>query len=304
MRPTLTRRFRRAFADGLFSELRDKLIDTTAWLAGFAYLILQSGFSLSRLIQGKAEAVAVAISVLSILTIYHAFGSARAVVKEIREENARLEGQHSELFSASGERIPIPVSSPYSYYRLKLYATAVCLTILMIAASCVAWQAIPIPEAPDLVVMVVNPTTPGLILFPVHATARDVRSDPVLWDLDREDKSIDSLYVSEAKYDWIRTDQRGGPSAMIDSRQLNSVVKEGHRIFGYITTACPDCEHIKLQWVYFVYGKGGWYSEIMTRISPDPKKISDAIPSMRQGNLDDYLKFIPDSARIPIRELR
>jgi len=157
---------------------------------------------------------------------------------------------------------------------------------------------------PDLMVWIVNPIAPQLLIWPLGTLAKDVRSDPLLWDIDRDDTvSSTSLIINEMKYDWIRTDQHGGPSPLLDQRDIQNVVKPGHHIFGYVTVACPDCDRIRLYWVYFVYGQGGWFAEIPRGVAPNPKAIGDSIPSLRaKGSLETILANITPTSRITIED--
>lgn len=147
-------------------------------------------------------------------------------------------------------------------------------------------------EEPDLVAFVVNPQNPQLDFFPRYAVAEKVEADPVLWDIDREDGKTDSLIIQQMKYDWIRPDQHGGPTPLIDSRDEGSIVKKGDRIFGYIQVACPTCQKIKLYWVYFVYGDGGRFAEISGPPYPNPKAIAANIPDMKKLGPDGFLNAI------------
>lgn len=158
----------------------------------------------------------------------------------------------------------------------------------------------------DLISLIVNPTSPQLLIWPLGAVARNVEGDPLLWDIDRNDRiSSDSLIINQMKYDWIRPDQHAGPTSLLDSRDIQSVVKPGHRIFGYLTITCPDCDRVRLYWIYFVYGQGGWFAEVPKGVSLNPKAIGDSIPLLREDNaLEQYLAHIPQISRIPIGEMQ
>jgi hypothetical protein len=159
-------------------------------------------------------------------------------------------------------------------------------------------------EKPDLEIVIVDPSEPKMVFWPIHATARDVKADPLLWDIDRDDKGLDSLHVNEAKFDWIRTDQHGGPSALIHPDDRNNVVKPGHRIYGYVTVTCPDCKKVSMCWVYFVYGQSGWYAQVPDGRIPDPQKIAiELIPAIRQYGADNLTTAIPKSSMIPIQKM-
>jgi len=159
----------------------------------------------------------------------------------------------------------------------------------------------PILVKPDLAFTIVNPAAPGLILWPLHSVALNVKADPLLWDIDREDKGTDSLLVNEAKYDWIRPDQHGGPTGLLHPNDVQNVVKPGHRIVGYITIACPDCERVLVCWVYFVCGQNGWFMDTSSRGGPNPARLADSIPALRLGDPEQFLSSFPEWAnRNPI----
>jgi hypothetical protein len=158
-------------------------------------------------------------------------------------------------------------------------------------------------DKPELTAMIINPAAPSLIINVLHTVARDVKADSVLWDVDREDKSLDSLPIYQVKYDWIRTDQSGGPTDLMNLADKN-IAKTGHRIFGFVSIACPNCSHNKAYWVFWVYGQEGWYTEIPNGQYPDLKKLSDQIiPGIRQVGISVLSLIIPEVSRVPIREL-
>jgi hypothetical protein len=137
----------------------------------------------------------------------------------------------------------------------------------------------------------------------LHDVARDVKADSVLWDIDREDMSTDSMPVYQVKYDWIRTDQGGGPTDLMSLADKN-IAKVGHRVFGFVSVACPYCERPKVYWVYFVYGQDGWYLEVPNHEYPVMKVIVDQIiPAIRANGVSVLSKVIPEESRIKIKEI-
>ena len=183
---------------------------------------------------------------------------------------------------------------------------AIVLSSIVLGCSLLAadtWAPKPIGRKPDLMVSIVNPTAPQLIIWPLYTVARNVESEPLLGDIDRDDAvSSNSLIINQMKYDWIRQDQHAGPSALLDSRDIQNVVRSGHHIFGYLTVTCPDCERVRLYWIYFTYGKGGWFAEIPRGTVPNPKGIGNSIPSLRGGGIENILENIPQSSKVPIVE--
>jgi hypothetical protein len=162
-------------------------------------------------------------------------------------------------------------------------------------------QSPPVLVKPDLAFVLVDPIAPGLILWPLHSNAFNVKADPLLWDIDREDGNTDSLLVNEAKYDWIRPDQHGGPTALLHPNDVRNTVKPGHRIIGYITIGCPDCEHVRICWVYFIYGKNGWFMDVSRHGGPNPARLAESIPTLRNGDPEQFLSSFPEwRGRSPI----
>jgi hypothetical protein len=160
--------------------------------------------------------------------------------------------------------------------------------------------AIRVKEKPDLAIRIVNPKTPGIVILPPHVVARDAEADPLLWDLDLP-SADDSLFVNKTKYDWIRPDQKGGPTSLLHPHDIESTVKPGHRIFGFVTVTCPECLRVNAYWVYFTYGQTGWYAKTLPGQVPDPGKIADSLPLMRRDP-EKILAHIPESTRINITD--
>ena len=152
-------------------------------------------------------------------------------------------------------------------------------------------------ELPDVSIRLVHPKTPGVVAVAMHSLARDIEISPVLWNLDLQ--TNDSLFVYKTKFEWMRVDQIGAPSPVVHPDDVKSRVKEGNRVLGFITVTCSNCIGVRVYWIYFVYGAGGWYSEITTGGTPDVDKLITALPKIRE-NVDAFFSSIPASARIPI----
>ena len=151
-------------------------------------------------------------------------------------------------------------------------------------------------DAPDLGIEIINPTAPAVNVVPLNGVgARDVKEDPLVWDLDLEDLS-NSLRINEGKYDWIRSDQHGGPLGVLQNDDVKQKVKPGHRILGFVSVTCPLCKRVRVYWVYFVWGQGGWYSEIPDGKFPLINKIALALPTIRQ-NPEGFFSAVPQGSR-------
>ncbi len=151
-------------------------------------------------------------------------------------------------------------------------------------------------DAADLGLEIVNPTAPAVNVVPLNSVgARDVKEDPLVWDLDLDDLTH-SLRINEAKFDWIRPDQRGGPFPVLQSDDAKGKVKPGHRILGFISVTCPLCKRVRYYWIYFVWGQGGWYSEIPEGRIPLTNTIALALPEIRRDP-ETFFAGVPQSSR-------
>ncbi len=151
-------------------------------------------------------------------------------------------------------------------------------------------------DRPDVGIEILNPTAPAVTVVPLNGiVAHEVTEDPLVWDLDLEDLTH-SLRVNEAKYDWIRADQHGGPYPVLQTDDAKDKVKPGHRILGFISVTCPLCKRVRAYWVYFVWGQGGWYAEIPEGSFPLPNKLALALPEIRL-NPEIFFSGVPQSSR-------
>jgi hypothetical protein len=117
MRKSLIQRFMRAFGQGIWGQVDDKIFEICVLVAGILFILRKSGLSWTGLVEGRWEAVATGVWAISALVIWHAFRSAYALTKEIRKE----------------ENIAYP--------KTKLYGIALCLTGLVVTTSVLTWQA-------------------------------------------------------------------------------------------------------------------------------------------------------------------
>jgi hypothetical protein len=149
---------------------------------------------------------------------------------------------------------------------------------------------------PDVTLRIVRTKTPSVVVVPADATPQNINVTPLLFDLDGADQEH-SLNIRPLTFDWIRLDQRGAPMELVNA---SDNVKAGHRVFGFISVTCPKCAHVRSYWIYFVYGSGGWYAELPDYKSPDPAKISEALPGLRAKG-EAAMTNVPPTRR-PITE--
>lgn len=95
---------------------------------------------------------------------------------------------------------------------------------------------------------------------------RDPQYNLSLWDLDArragtgDDPGNLQIPVKSMKY--IRPRSLIGPWSIEGLTKQSSEVPDGHVIFGWASTQCPDCVARKHYWLLIIKGKSAWYSEI------------------------------------------
>lgn len=119
-------------------------------------------------------------------------------------------------------------------------------------------------EQPDLRGSLYYPNDPSLRLFN-HSKikpARDVTYQLIAFNLDRfKDKSFQLVQTSSTSAGTLIPNGSYFPSRLPLMQTPNESLKNGDRIFGYITLDCPDCTRRKVYWFLITYGEDGWYRE-------------------------------------------
>ena len=127
MRPLpLTKRFVKAFGQGIWGEVIDRRVEILVAVVGIAFIAIQIGFSPRKLIAGKWEAGAVVIDAICVLVIWHSFRSAYSVSGDLKNEPTTAVSQ---IDSPYGGKVIVDIPR-HSWPRLKLYGIAVCLSTL------------------------------------------------------------------------------------------------------------------------------------------------------------------------------
>jgi hypothetical protein len=119
-----------------------------------------------------------------------------------------------------------------------------------------------------------------------------------IWDLDKPDSAgrPSVLPIPTAEGDWVRGHEALGPMSAI--AQVETLIKPGDRLFGYITVLCPECLRDRAYWIYATFKQGGWFSEVKTGF-PDLSLIARNLATI-QANPDGFFSAVPQSDRIPI----
>jgi len=98
---------------------------------------------------------------------------------------------------------------------------------------------------PDISLRVVYPSAFAILLVNDSSVVlKDPKFSPVVWDLDLADRA-DPLPIPTQTFsgDFIRPHEYAGPMPIVSYPNTASLVKPGHRQFGYIYVTCSDCRH-------------------------------------------------------------
>ncbi len=155
-------------------------------------------------------------------------------------------------------------------------------------------------EIPDLELTIFNPTYPAPhVRCTTKVVAYNIEISSFLWNLDGDvSKTLD---IQVSKFDFLRSDQDAQGFALLSDNDAKNKVRDGNRIFGFIQASCPRCQSIKEYWIYFTWGKGGWYAQLppgqhailnrvadkVAQIKLDPDtSINSIIPSINRKDIE------------------
>jgi hypothetical protein len=166
------------------------------------------------------------------------------------------------------------------------------------------------PNSPDVTLRFVYPTSPALVLVNESSVvARSIKWTVVLWNLDDPrtyanpapiPDAHDPLPIPVSTFDFLRPGTTGGPQGLFNTPLVRPHVKEGQRLFGSASVICPECERGHTYIVSIVFGRGGWYTEVL-----DWKEGEMATPKkFTKDGVEEYYKNllsrVPEANRIPI----
>ena len=156
---------------------------------------------------------------------------------------------------------------------------------------------------PDISLRVVYPKGFSILLAnDSNVVLRDPKFAAVIWDLDLTDRS-DPLPVPTETFtgEFIRPHESIGPQPIVTHPNAVSLVKPGHRLFGYIEVLCPNCKRTKDYWVWAINGQGGWFAELPPGTYASVNGLFRMLPAIRE-NPENFLADIPQSKRRPIQD--
>jgi hypothetical protein len=92
------------------------------------------------------------------------------------------------------------------------------------------------------------------------------------------------------KVDAIRPDGSYLPSTLELILDPNEPLKNGTRLYGYLSISCPECIAHRVYWVLIKYGEEGWYTELSKADSEYSLKVlGNLTPSIVDGYVSSFL---------------
>ena len=154
---------------------------------------------------------------------------------------------------------------------------------------------------PDVTLRFVYRRNPAVLLLNQSKTvAREIKWSVIVWNLDLPDRN-DPLPIPVALFDFLRTDEAGGPEGVFTTPTVAPLVQAGNRLVGYASVTCPDCARVRQYWVYIVWGEGGWFAELPVGQFVDVSELFKSVPGIKKSP-DTWLAQIPDGTRVPIED--
>ena len=154
-----------------------------------------------------------------------------------------------------------------------------------------------VPARPDVTLRFVYPEDPALVIVNgPKSVARDIKWNVTLWNAELPDRN-DPLPIPFTTFDWLKPGGAGGPQDLFDQAPVSPLLKQGDRLYGYASVDCPTCVGARSYFIYIIYGKNGWFSEVPKNAPLRPTNFSRPI---REYYLQ-YISKTPLSRRTPIR---
>lgn len=159
---------------------------------------------------------------------------------------------------------------------------------------------------PDISVAIVYPNEIALLLSNnSEAAVREINVLLLLWDLDNPGNPPNNLQIPiNLKDTVIQKHTYLIPLSLAGNSAVKNQIKQGDRIFGFITIGCGECIDAKEVWVYAVQGNGGWYHQVA---KGEAKPLMNAIGKNLKditARTDVYLnQIVPPDKRTPIQDV-
>jgi hypothetical protein len=194
--------------------------------------------------------------------------------------------------------------------RRKILSLSIILALTM-SVFVMAWsRAAKLGQPPDIKLVLIDPKSVNFILEnPSGKVVNQPTYAFVLWNLDhplirdpsypeRQDPSPIPTTFSKS---YILPGAGLGPSQLMSLPQVQPLVNEGDRLFGYAHVFCVDCKRTHLYWVYIQHGNGGWYYEVPSGQVIDMRELARQMPAIRRERDRWIDELAPLENRQPIK---
>lgn len=205
--------------------------------------------------------------------------------------------------------IDLIIRSPLTVWwpvRAKLF----CGTVTVCLLASASWR--PIledfrgPELPEVKLRLVHPISPMIVLDNTSGVvARDIKKMIGIWNADdlrtyvQGSSGNDPLPIPISTFDVLRPHVSSGGEGVFQQSVNAGYIKPGNRLIGSIGVVCPLCSRGYTYFVYIIWGKEGWFSELT-----EYKEGEVVVPSrITKENLEVYFSSIertPQFRRHPI----
>jgi hypothetical protein len=276
---------------------------------GFSAIIINAIKSENQEFEDGQNDDRMSVVLKSVLNIQEALKPKAANITEAERKEHLLESLRDEYIASHSSIYPSIVTEkkmpPDDWMNIRLSQMGEKLRQLT-PASPVPYNAPPPALKPDILPAIVYPNEIALLLSNnSEAAAREINVLVLLWDLDNPGNPPTNLQIPiNLKDTVIQKHTYLVPLSLAGNPAVKNQIKQGDRIFGFITVGCGECIDTKELWVYAVQGDGGWYHQVakgegiplMNAIGKNLKDIT--------ARTDFYLnQIVPPDKRTPIQDL-
>jgi len=148
-------------------------------------------------------------------------------------------------------------------------------------------------EQPDIHAVLLYPAKPSVIVMN-KSSIKPVKNglyQLIMLNINRWLGDRYQLVQTKAtQVDSIRPDGSYLPSSLELILDPNEPLKNGDRLYGYLSISCPECIAHRMYWVLIKYGEDGWYAELSKTDSEySPKALANLNPSIIDGYIGSFL---------------
>jgi len=184
--------------------------------------------------------------------------------------------------------------------------------VLLVAAGAWVMSLNREPVGPDVTIKFVHPASPALVLVNNSGVvAKEIKWTVVIWNLDNPRaysphqpdypaEVHEPFQIPVSSFDFLLANSSSGPLNLFGSALVAPFVKPGDRLVGSASAICPECPKAHSYLLSFVYGEGGWFSELKQFTKGE---LTTPIPLTRTNVANSFnllIAGVPEKDRVPI----